>query len=448
MANEREIGILISMRNQASGELRKVERDLAQFKSKVTSTFSFARATMMGVWSGAIFGGLLQASKELNDEWRKFKEEVMAAGPTDSLRVLGSSIADLVTGLKDSNSQAKTLGEHISTIIDTLSLVPIGLQAMLDRLRMTGGLLKERIIRGNAAVFQLIDADAAEQIDQEADRYRDAVDAAKAAEEGGYSPAGNLARRREELQNALDDQRAGARGLQQPVIPISEIISGMDAINGRYKNLEEANRAVNEQNNRRYEDMRKTWDSIADANAEINEGLDEQSRLIADIYHTAHDYYNVMANEVLEAYDDLIEGKVKPLDQYMKDIVAQWGRMAAQAAMETAFQVGTKIVASAFMAGGGITRGGIGLPSYADGTVVSGPRPAMIGDNPERMEAVIPMRNRKVPVEITGGGGGTTENTTIVINAVDGESVRRMLFGNREALRGAIRMLKRENPNI
>ena len=166
------------------------------------------------------------------------------------------------------------------------------------------------------------------------------------------------------------------------------------------------------------------------------------------VINAVGDVARAFGNELISIYDDWISGSLKPAREYLKDIVAEMGRMAARAAIETAINVGMKALSSAVFAGGGVTHGGIGIPSYAGGEVVSGPRPAYIGDNPERMEAVVPMRNRKIPVEITGGGGGSTENYSIQINAVDGDSVRRMLFTNREALRAAIRQIKKENPNV
>jgi len=445
MAGEREIGILINLRNNTSKELRKIERDLGLFRRNLTSTFSMARTTMMGIWSGAIFGGLLQSSKELNKEWMQFRENVMAAGPTDSLRVLGGSIADLVTGLKDSNTQAKSLGENIATIIDTISLVPIGLQGILDRLRQTGGMLKGWIARDAAAVFQLISADAAESIDLYADEYEYAVDKARAEEGAGLSPAAILARRREERQNQLDAERSHSGGLQQKIIPIEKEMAALR------KRLAEEEKARNEAIAQRKIMMEEKYQSLLSKQLliqdEINKKYAEQDQLIADVYHTAHDYYSVIANEVLQAYDDLIEGKVKPLDQYMKDIVASWGRMAAQAAMETAFQVGAKAVASVLIGGGGITSGGV-LPSYADGTIIHGPQRAVIGDNPERMEAVIPMRNRKVPVEITGGGGGQSTVFNLHISGADPDGIKRLFFNNREALQVALMQLAKENPSL
>ena len=56
---------------------------------------------------------------------------------------------------------------------------------------------------------------------------------------------------------------------------------------------------------------------------------------------------------------------------------------------------------------GGITEGGLtplstSVISAADGGIFKSPTLALIGDNPERQEAVIPMQNGKVPVELRG----------------------------------------------
>lgn len=56
---------------------------------------------------------------------------------------------------------------------------------------------------------------------------------------------------------------------------------------------------------------------------------------------------------------------------------------------------------------GGITEGGLtplstSVISAADGGIFKSPTLALIGDNPERQEAVIPMKGGKVPVELRG----------------------------------------------
>ena len=66
---------------------------------------------------------------------------------------------------------------------------------------------------------------------------------------------------------------------------------------------------------------------------------------------------------------------------------------------------------------GGVFRGGLNVPSFAGGGIVRRPTFAMIGDNPQRQEAVIPMQNGQVPVNLKGGGVQAIEQLNILPHA-------------------------------
>jgi len=69
---------------------------------------------------------------------------------------------------------------------------------------------------------------------------------------------------------------------------------------------------------------------------------------------------------------------------------------------------------------GGYAAGGYNLDSYAAGGVVSGPRPVMLGDNPSRREAVVPLpgAGRSIPVEFVGERGGSRAQAVTINLAV------------------------------
>jgi hypothetical protein len=72
------------------------------------------------------------------------------------------------------------------------------------------------------------------------------------------------------------------------------------------------------------------------------------------------------------------------------------------------------------LAKGGVVQGGLEeVPSFANGGVVKRPTFAMIGDNPSRQEAVIPMQGGKVPVDMQNANTGTMmiENLSILPGA-------------------------------
>jgi len=56
------------------------------------------------------------------------------------------------------------------------------------------------------------------------------------------------------------------------------------------------------------------------------------------------------------------------------------------------------------MAKGGIVQGGLKVPSFATGGITTAPTLALIGDNPNRREAVVPLPDgRSIPVDLKGG---------------------------------------------
>tara|TARA_Y100001938_G_C8094922_1_gene437467 strand:+ start:1086 stop:2996 length:1911 start_codon:yes stop_codon:yes gene_type:complete len=66
---------------------------------------------------------------------------------------------------------------------------------------------------------------------------------------------------------------------------------------------------------------------------------------------------------------------------------------------------------------GGVVEGGLkGLPSFANGGVTTQPQLALIGDNPNNREAVVPLPDgRSIPVSLQGDGGGVQTIGTINI---------------------------------
>ncbi|MEA3225986.1 MAG: hypothetical protein U9Q07_08550, partial [Planctomycetota bacterium] len=154
---------------------------------------------------------------------------------------------------------------------------------------------------------------------------------------------------------------------------------------------------------------------------------------------------NIITNHVLNAFEELIRsGKLgtQQLRQMLVelgiDIARMMAQMAAQAAIKTAVT---------YMAEGGVAVGGMSnpqpIPSYAGGTIVRGPHVAVVGDNPEAEEAIIPMKGGKVPVDLKGSGGGG--NININITAMDGADVERVLMNNSDKLAAALQKVSAES---
>jgi tape measure domain-containing protein len=83
-------------------------------------------------------------------------------------------------------------------------------------------------------------------------------------------------------------------------------------------------------------------------------------------------------------------------------------------------KIGSQMASFVKLAKGGVVQGGLEeVPSFANGGVVKRPTFAMIGDNPSRQEAVIPMQGGRVPVDMQNANTGTMmiENLSILPGA-------------------------------
>lgn len=93
-----------------------------------------------------------------------------------------------------------------------------------------------------------------------------------------------------------------------------------------------------------------------------------------------------------------------------KAVVAQIAQMIAKWAVMMALTGGTGGGGGLLgmmgirMAKGGIVQGGLKVPSFATGGITTAPTLAIIGDNPNRREAVVPLPDgRSIPVDMNGG---------------------------------------------
>jgi len=98
------------------------------------------------------------------------------------------------------------------------------------------------------------------------------------------------------------------------------------------------------------------------------------------------------------------------------------------------FAKGGMIQGGMSFAKGGVIPGGLeGIPSYAGGGVVKGATVAQVGDNKERVEAVVPLPglNRGIPVEFKNGGagGGVQANVTMNVGSLDPRTAAQVILG-------------------
>jgi hypothetical protein len=99
-------------------------------------------------------------------------------------------------------------------------------------------------------------------------------------------------------------------------------------------------------------------------------------------------------------------------------------------------------------ANGGVMAGGFNaIPRAATGALFQGPQLAILGDNPSRMEAAVPLPNgREIPVQLKGGDGGGMQ-LIFNINALDPRGVREMLMSEQGTIARAVANAVESSPS-
>jgi len=154
---------------------------------------------------------------------------------------------------------------------------------------------------------------------------------------------------------------------------------------------------------------------------------------IQDIWIDSRDAFGDMVAE------SIVEGKsfADALKGFFKDILKSFLSMVARMLAEKVFfslLTGGLGGGGGILSGigkifgfakGGIVPGGLNPVSAANGGVFTSPTLAIIGDNPARQEAVIPMRGGKVPVQLMGNTGNNiaVKNLNILPGAQLDESL-------------------------
>jgi uncharacterized protein YigA (DUF484 family) len=154
----------------------------------------------------------------------------------------------------------------------------------------------------------------------------------------------------------------------------------------------------------------------------------------------------VLEDNVLRALDSAVEGTFrwqKALQQTAKD----FGMLFAKKATGALLELGATAVAGSLAAKGGVFNAFSSrtpIKSYAKGGITQGPEIAIIGEG-KKQEAVVPLDNgQKIPVEMKGGG----ESPAVVIYAMDGADVMRVLTNNPEAVAAGVNRARRNNPGF
>lgn len=148
-------------------------------------------------------------------------------------------------------------------------------------------------------------------------------------------------------------------------------------------------------------------------------------------YQFAQTAVESFTDHTAQAIQGLIAGTANLRDilrGFLDDISSAVSRILAERLVSGLIPIATGGVVP-----GGLTTGS-GVRSFAGGGRAIGPQLALIGDNPQRAEAVVPLPgpNRGIPVEFKNGGGGTTVSITYApqVSALDSRGVREVLSEN------------------
>lgn len=166
--------------------------------------------------------------------------------------------------------------------------------------------------------------------------------------------------------------------------------------------------------------------------------------------HTIDQVAGGVANIVGDAVGQVLQGEItsvkelgKALQDMFTDLAIQIVTDMIKISIQMAIMAGIKALmgggggvggdtgmGGVGMAQGGVVRGGVEEwwpgERAATGGVFVGPTPLLVGDNPSRVEAVVPMPDgQKIPVDVRGGGvgGPAIGNFILNVSAMDGPSV-------------------------
>ena len=151
---------------------------------------------------------------------------------------------------------------------------------------------------------------------------------------------------------------------------------------------------VSEEQRQKAEFIAVSWLSIKNAAKYSTQGIYEG-------FGAAMGRMIVYGEDFATNFKKILESILAAFISVIAQMIARWVMFTI---LTGGFGAGAGVLKIFGLSKGGIVDGGlipVNIASAADGGVYRSPTLAMIGDNPERQEAVIPMRAGKVPVEFT-----------------------------------------------
>ena len=460
------------------------------------------RAGILEIWEKRFPGAMERAEKDwrgmtalLASQWWEFQVKVMQGGVFEYLKA-GMDQVNIRMG--DMDKKAPEIAEKIITairwvgvgaahVLDAIDAIRIGINALAiggNSLFYAWNWLAEKFLGGLILIadafglstdsLERARASAAETVSDISENLKLLItDTKHLTDNFGHNAtaAKNFFDELEQGKDKVKDYRIEwakyftaeeRRGkgimpyLDKKRAALGELDSILNDINSRIEvpDISDANLPIVdvEQIQRSQEAMERLDAYIDRATEKDKEGQRQRLERLQAVKQTLLEIGDVMINTVLAAFNDWVDGTLKPASQYLKDILRSLANMAIQTGLRAAMQVAVSSITGAAHGGVFETAGRPafavpgGYRAFADGGISWRPEFVLRGE--AGPEAHIPLRSGKVPVEMKGGGGGGNQiNVHFSVQAWDGKDANRAIMQNLPALRGAMMQMLDDNPN-
>lgn len=439
----------------------------------VRNNMEAIRNTIVAVWETSFAGSMQRAEKDwagilalMESQWWEFKVAVMEGGAFEALKTVFKAVGDAVTKSIKTGDFQKTAKDVATVLVDLAAAFVSAAKVAVDAWHgVRLGLHEAGIaaLQSMKFIFKAIKPSQRDMIESVLDLW-----------------IANQEKKVAALLNAADTWEGRLEGLRLLIkdIGMVEVETGDVDIEDY---LEQQRRAaaladkINETRKEQAGTEKTITDEIKDQSRALEETkrhkevltrntklqaegeklVDEVSKRVAAnqavIKSALEGIGSVLENKIMSAFGDLLEGKVKPLREYVKETLKDLTKMAVQAAVKSA----VKGVIAAVFAEGGIVQGGFKslrrVQGYAGGgRVKSGDiHMGVVGEGPTD-EIVVPIPGGEVPVRVKNRGGGQPpiQNFQFVIQGYDTKSGAQFIMEQRDTLKAMMFQMGRENPSL
>ena len=151
MFSVREIGIKLTLKNEATRGLDVAVRDIRSWEKKITSSIFSVKNAFIGLGASMVFRTILKNSDDLKKSWEDYKKSIMDSGVEDALKGIGLAAEQFAGSILGVEGSAKSVGDVIVSMSDIGARGIIALTGAVDRLRQSynlAGLVATKFVTG------------------------------------------------------------------------------------------------------------------------------------------------------------------------------------------------------------------------------------------------------------------------------------------------------------